>query len=82
LFTLLFFRTILFLLYSLLEKPVLYQDSNQTLLKKALKDAEAESVLKSVARMDVEIQRATKFLQISTDLRQLQKRADVCFLLN
>lgn len=55
----------------------MYQDSNQTLLKNALRDAELESELKGVARMDVEIQRAIKFLQISTDLRQLQKRADV-----
>jgi hypothetical protein len=30
--------------------------------------------------MDVEINRAIKFLRISTDLRQLQKRADVRFL--
>jgi len=29
--------------------------------------------------MDVEIHRAIKFLQISTDLRQLQRRADVRF---
>jgi len=29
--------------------------------------------------MDVEINRAIKFLQISTDLRQLQKRAEVKF---
>ena len=65
----------------MLEKPALYQDNNQTLLKNTLKDAEAESALKAVARMDVEIQRAIKFLQISTDLRQLQKRADVCFIL-
>jgi hypothetical protein len=45
-----------------------------------LKDTESQSALKAVARMDVEIQRAIKFLQISTDLRQLQKRADVRFL--
>lgn len=64
-----------------LEKPVPYQDKNQTILKDILKDAEAESALKGVARMDVEIHRAIKFLQISTDLRQLQRRADVCFLL-
>ncbi|CAF3923286.1 unnamed protein product [Rotaria sp. Silwood2] len=61
----------------LLQKPVPYEDKNQTLLKNTLKDAEAESALKGVARMDVEIHRATKFLQISTDLRQLQRRADL-----
>ncbi|CAF4545963.1 unnamed protein product [Rotaria sp. Silwood1] len=61
----------------LLQKPVVYEDKNQTLLKNALKEAEAESALKGIARMDVEIHRATKFLQISTDLRQLQKRADL-----
>ncbi|CAF1294902.1 unnamed protein product [Adineta ricciae] len=60
-----------------LEKPVPYQDKNQTVLKDILKDAEAESAFKGVARMDVEIHRAIKFLQISTDLRQLQKRADI-----
>ncbi|CAF1582905.1 unnamed protein product [Rotaria magnacalcarata] len=61
---------------ALLQKPVPYQDKNQTLVKAALKEAEAESALKGIARMDVEIHRAIKFLQISTDLRQLQKRAD------
>ncbi len=50
------------------------------MLKNILKDAESESALKAVERMDVEIHRAIKFLQVSTDLRQLQKRADVCFL--
>jgi hypothetical protein len=64
---------------SLLEKPAVYQDNNKILLKDILKDAEYESALKAVDRMDVEIQRAIKFLQISTDLRQLQKRADVYF---
>jgi hypothetical protein len=48
-------------------------------LKNALKNAEAESALQGVTRMDVEIKRAIKFLQISTDLRQHQKRADVSF---
>ncbi|CAF3780229.1 unnamed protein product [Rotaria sordida] len=62
---------------ALLQKPVVYEDKNQTLLKNILKEAEAESALKGLARMDVEIHRAIKFLQISTDLRQLQKRADV-----
>jgi hypothetical protein len=47
------------------------------MLKKVLKDANATSILKGVERMEVEIQRAIKFLQISVDLRQLQKRADV-----
>lgn len=46
-------------------------------MKKTLKDADDESTLRGVSRMDVEIQRATKFLQISTDLRQLQKRPEV-----
>lgn len=66
--------------YSLLERPAVYQDNNQTLLKNALKDSELEAELRAVARMDLEIQRALKFLQISTDLRQLQKRADVISL--
>lgn len=47
------------------------------ILKSALHDAECESGLNGVARMDVEIKRAVKFLQIANDLRQLQRRADV-----
>jgi hypothetical protein len=50
-------------------------------LKDALKDAKLVSVLKGVACMDVEIKRALDFLQISTDLRQLQRPADVRFRL-
>ena len=65
---------------SLLQKSVPYQDKNQTLVKAALKEAEADSALKGINRMDVEIHRAIKFLQISADLRQLQKRADVSLL--
>ncbi|CAF4207748.1 unnamed protein product, partial [Adineta steineri] len=61
---------------NLLEKPVVYQDKNQTFLKTILKEAGAESAYSAVTRMDTEIHRAIKFLQISTDLRQLQKRAD------
>lgn len=62
---------------SLLNTPAAYQDNNKNLLKNILKEAESDSVLKGIARMDVEIHRAIKFLQVSTDLRQLQKRADV-----
>ena len=68
---------ILLCCYSLLERPAAYQDNNQILFKNALKDSDLEPELKAVARMDLEIQRALKFLQISTDLRQLQKRPDV-----
>lgn len=64
---------------SLLKTPVVYQDKNQAILKDLLKNAEADMTLKAVNRMDIEIHRAIKFLQISTDLRQLQRRADVSF---
>jgi hypothetical protein len=47
------------------------------MLKNALKDAANESALQGVSRMDMEIQRAIKFLQIAADLRQYQKRAGV-----
>ncbi len=62
---------------SLLQRPAVYHEKTQVILKSALKDAEDESALQGVSRMDVEIKRAIKFLQISTDLRQYQKRADV-----
>jgi len=62
---------------SILQKPAIYHEKTQEILKTALKDAEAQSALEGVARMDVEIKRAIKFLQISTDLRQYQKRPDV-----
>ncbi|UJR23110.1 hypothetical protein I4U23_026131 [Adineta vaga] len=55
-----------------LERPVTGDENNETLSK----EDEVESALKGIGRMDVEIQRAIKFLQISTDLRKLQKRAD------
>jgi protein-arginine kinase len=67
-------------LNSLLQKPAIYDEKTQVILKEALKNAGAESALQGVARMDVEIQRAVKFLQISTDLRQYQKRAEVSFI--
>ena len=63
--------------FSLLEKPVIYEEKTSVILKSALRDAEYESGLQGVARMEVEIKRAVKFLQISNDLRQLQRRADV-----
>ena len=59
--------------------PVIYDNENQNFLKNILKGAEYDSVLKGVKHMDVEIHRAIKFLQIATDLRQLQRRADVGF---
>lgn len=62
---------------SILQKPVIYHETTQERLKNALKDAKAESALEGVLRMDVEIKRAIKFLQISSDLRQYQKRAHV-----
>ncbi|CAF2488414.1 unnamed protein product [Rotaria sp. Silwood2] len=61
---------------NLLEKPATYNEKTQDLLKNALQEAAAESALQGVMRMDVEIKRAIKFLQISTDLRQYQKRTD------
>ncbi len=67
-------------LNSLLQKPAIYDEKTEVLLKEALKNAKAESALQGVARMDVEIKRAIKFLQISTDLRQYQKRVDVSFI--
>ena len=54
-----------------------YQDNIKDLLKKSLEKMEAKSVLEAVTKMDTEIMRAVKFLQISTDLRSLQTRADV-----
>ena len=65
---------------SLLQKPAVYNEKTQELLKNALKNAKADSALQGVTRMDVEIKRAVKFLQISTDLRQYQKRADVSII--
>jgi len=67
-------------LNSLLQKPAIYDEKTQVILKEALKNAGAESALQGVARMDVEINRAVKFLQISTDLRQYQKLAEVSFI--
>ncbi|CAF3336880.1 unnamed protein product [Rotaria sp. Silwood1] len=61
---------------NLLQKPAVYNEKTQSLLKNALQEAAAESTLQGVMRMDVEIKRAIKFLQISTDLRQYQKRAN------
>jgi len=60
-----------------MQKPILYEEKTENLLKNALKTNESESAFNGVQRMDVEIKRAIKFLQISTDLRQYQKRADV-----
>jgi len=62
---------------SLLENVPVYKDQNETILKSALKNSEDDGVFKGVKRMDLELQRARKFLQISTNLRQLQIRADV-----
>ncbi|CAF4581909.1 unnamed protein product, partial [Rotaria socialis] len=59
-----------------LKKSVEYNDKTENVLKNALQNAEAESALQGVMRLDVEIKRAIKFLQISTDLRQHQKRAN------
>lgn len=67
----------LFSLISLLEKPAIYHEKTAVVLKGALHDAGCESGLQGVARMEVEIKRAIKFLQIANDLRQLQRRADV-----
>jgi len=64
---------------SQLQKPPIYDEKTREILKTALQEAEAQSALQGVARMDVEIKRAIKFLQISHDLRQYQKRADVSF---
>ncbi len=64
---------------SLLKRPPIYHEQTQVQLKNALKDAAVESALQGVTRMDVEIKRAIKFLQISIDLRQYQKRAGVSF---
>lgn len=61
---------------------MIYQENTAVILKGALRDAESESGLQGVARMEVEIKRAVKFLQISNDLRQLQRRADVSLSTN
>lgn len=58
-------------------KPIRYIGKDQDSLKDALSAAENESALKGVKRMDVEIHRAIRFLQIATDLRQLQRKANV-----
>lgn len=50
-------------------------------MKNLLNEDDYAFILKGVNRMDVEINRAIKFLQIATDLRLLQKRADVRFFL-
>jgi hypothetical protein len=63
--------------HRLLEKPPIFNGETETLLKNALKNAESESALQGVSRMEVEIKRGIKFLQISTDLRQYQRRAQV-----
>ena len=63
-----------------LQTPPKYQDNIRTLLRKTLKEANDESTLKGVSRIDVEIKRGVKFLQISADLRQLQKRQEVKFI--
>ncbi|CAF1389296.1 unnamed protein product [Adineta ricciae] len=62
---------------SFLQKTPSYGDKTQVILKNALKNTNAESALEGVVRMDTEIKRAIKFLQISTDLRQHQKRAEI-----
>ncbi|CAF1439450.1 unnamed protein product [Rotaria magnacalcarata] len=59
-----------------LKKSVKYNDKTENVLKNALQNAEAESALQGVMRLDVEIKRAIKFLQISSNLRQRQKRAN------
>lgn len=66
-----------FAFFRVLEKPVLYREQTATVLEIALRDAKDTSALEGVALMKVEIKRAMKFLQISTDLRQHQKRAEV-----
>ncbi|CAF3863314.1 unnamed protein product, partial [Adineta steineri] len=60
---------------TLLQKTPVYNETTQIVLKNVLKNAKAELVLKGVSHMDVEIKRAVKFLQISTDLRHHQKLA-------
>ena len=70
-------RIYYFNLNSFFNKSDIYREKTQYLIKNALKDAEAESALQGVMRMEVEIQRATKFLQISTDLRRYQHRVNV-----
>ncbi|UJR25800.1 hypothetical protein I4U23_007150 [Adineta vaga] len=60
---------------SFLQKIPNYYENNEVTLKNALSDAKAKSALEGVSRMDVEIKRAIKFLQISTDLRRYQKQA-------
>ncbi|CAF0922263.1 unnamed protein product [Rotaria sordida] len=61
---------------NLLQKPPIYDEKTENLLKNALQNAEVESALQGVMRMDVEIKRAIKFLQISTDIRRHQKRTN------
>lgn len=68
---------LLFNFQRFLQTPPKYQDDIRTLLRKTLKEANDQSTLKGVSRIDVEIKRGVKFLQISADLRQLQKRQEV-----
>jgi hypothetical protein len=63
----------------LLKRPPVYHKETAEVLKTALHEAKCESGIEGVALMDVEINRAIKFLQISNDIRQHQRRVGVSF---
>ena len=56
---------------------MMYNETTQALLKRALKEAGAQSALEGIDLIEVEIHRAVKFLQISTDIRRYQKNSAV-----
>lgn len=54
-----------------------YNEKTAQVLRQALRDAEDDSAVEAVNRMDTEIRRAEKFRQIAADLRRHQKRSQV-----
>ncbi|CAF1024066.1 unnamed protein product, partial [Didymodactylos carnosus] len=60
-----------------IENPPRYDEDNKILLQNALDESKSLLKIKSVLKLDREIKKAVKFLQISTDLRKHQKRDKV-----
>jgi hypothetical protein len=56
---------------------MMYNETTQALLKRALQEAGAQSALEGIDLIEVEIHRAVKFLQISNDIRRYQKNSGV-----
>ncbi|CAF0845592.1 unnamed protein product, partial [Didymodactylos carnosus] len=60
-----------------MQKSAPYYVKNKVLLQNALVESESPLKLKSILKLDNEIEKAIKFYQISIDLRQHQKHAEI-----